>query len=333
MLKILYAGSPDAAAATLKLLIDFSKDPNAGYTIAGVLTNPPSAQGRHKELISTPVESVAREQNIPVFTPEHLDAECRAQIEVHGFDMLVCFAYGHIFGPKFLAMFRHGGINLHPSLLPLYRGCTPVNAAILNMDSRTAFTVQTLAQGMDEGNILAQKIVELTGTETAESLLNAAAADGAYLIKDVLKETDSTGSRPEGVPQNGEASYTQIIRREDALIDWNRSSEELDAQVRGYFPEPGAYTYISENETLKILEARAMKEEEIAEIAALVPDLEKSEAGKVLLFSKKFGILIKCGKGILAVRLLQRQQKKAMAYKDFMNGARDFTGSVLGLKA
>ena len=114
-MKILYAGSPEAACETLKILYENQK--SYDFEIAGVLSNPPTAKGRHHDLIPTPVAAFALEKGLPVFTPEHLDASARESILPLKADLLVCFAYGHIFGPKFLEMFPMGGINLHPSLL------------------------------------------------------------------------------------------------------------------------------------------------------------------------------------------------------------------------
>ena len=201
MIKIVYAGSPESAALLLTFLLQKNVE------VVGVLTNPATAKGRHKDLIPTPVATVASEHCIKIFTPEHLDSNAREEIATLGADLLVCFAYGHIFGPKFLSIFKYGGINLHPSLLPKYRGCTPIPAAILNMDSETAFTVQRLAIGMDEGNILAQEKITLNGTETTSSLLNDCAASGATLITSLIEEISESGKITEGNPQKGEASY------------------------------------------------------------------------------------------------------------------------------
>ena len=189
MIRVLYAGSPEASAVTLKLLVE--KASASGYEIAGVLTNSPTAKGRHKELVPTPVGLAARELGLPVFEPEHLDTAAREAVKEINPDIMVVFAYGHIFGPKFMELFRFGGINLHPSARPVYRGCTPVNAAILNGDKETAFTIQKVSKALDEGNILAQEKVILTGNETAGSLLNDAAVKGAELITGILSETSS----------------------------------------------------------------------------------------------------------------------------------------------
>ena len=314
MIRILFAGSPEAAKKTLEILN--SAQSEIGFEIAGVLSNPPTAKGRHKDLIPTPVAAFAESQGIPVLTPAHLDGEARDAVRPLNADLLVCFAYGHIFGPKFLELFPFGGINLHPSLLPKYRGCTPVPAAILNRDKQTAVTIQTLGLKMDEGDILEQTVVELNGTETGESLLNYSAEEGAKLILEVIKKCNSEGKLPEGLPQSGEASYTGIITKEDGRINWNESAEVIEAKIRAYYPEPGCWC-MENGLPLRILEA------------SVFSGTFDGTAGTVLEFSKRDGILIKTGDGILAVKKLQRQGKNAMDYKSFMNGARNFIGTVL----
>ena len=322
-LKVLYAGSPAAAARTLELLIEYSADSECGFEICGVLSNPPTAKGRHKTPTPTPVTFTAEKFGLSCLTPEHLNAECREQVSMLAPDILVCFAYGHIFGPKFLSLFKFGGLNLHPSALPKYRGCSPVNAAILNRDTETAFTVQTLSLAMDEGNIVRQKKIALTGAETAGSLLNAAAEDGAALLCDALSEISRTGQLPAGTPQIGEASYTTVISKDDAQIDWTKSAEEIDAFVRAYSPEPCAWT--TENgSALKILAGK------IFSGASATGADETAVCGTVLQFEKNAGILVQCGGGIYAVTELQRQGKNAAKAKDFINGARSFIGTVLG---
>ena len=321
MIRVLYAGSPEASAKTLSLLFDGAD----GYEIVGVLSNPPSAQGRHKTPAATAVARFAEEHGIPLFTPEHLDAASREKIIGIRPDILVCFAYGHIFGPKFLSLFPFGAVNLHPSLLPKYRGPAPVNAVILNRDTETAVTVQTISLAMDEGDILAQEIVKLDGSETAGFLLDHCAVRGAELIKKLLGECASNGKLPDGKKQTGEASYTKIITKDDCRIDWGKSAAEIDAKIRAYFPEPGAWT--EENGSpLKILSARTVEDEK--------PPMTKTAVsseipGTVLSFDKKRGILVQTGSGILAVTELQRQGKKALDAQSFMNGARNFIGTVL----
>ena len=167
MLRVLYAGSPAASSRALELILKdsymSSSIPEEHYKVVGVLSNPPSMQGRHKDLIPTEVAhyaqiwNEARDDGIVILTPEHLKEEAREQIASIHPDIFICFAYGHILGPKFFSLFKYGGINIHPSLLPKYRGATPVNQAILNGDSETGISIQKMALGIDEGDILSMQ--------------------------------------------------------------------------------------------------------------------------------------------------------------------------------
>ncbi|MBQ9238410.1 MAG: methionyl-tRNA formyltransferase [Treponema sp.] len=318
MLRVLYAGSPYFSARTLELLI--AGGTASGFEIVGALTNPPRSQGRHKTLIPTPVHDCALQHGIPVIAPDRLDGAAREQVAALRPDLLVCFAYGKIFGPQFLSLFRYGGVNLHPSLLPKYRGPTPVHAAIRNGDSETALTVQTLSLKMDEGNILAQKRVSLAGTETAGELLLSFAVDGVPLLCDVLVETAAHSALPVGTPQQGAASYTTLFTKESARIDWSVSARTVDALIRSCTPEPGAWT-ADERGGLNIIRAHIAAES--------TPNGTRNEAGVVIDFIKDSGILVATGDGVLCVTELQRHGKAVLSAQKFINGARNFIGTKL----
>jgi methionyl-tRNA formyltransferase len=250
-----------------------------------------------------------------------------AELAALRFDLLVSFAYGRIFGPKFLGLFPLGGINVHPSLLPRYRGPSPIQEAILRRDAVTGITVQRIAPEMDTGNILGRETIALTGGETAETLGKTAAAAGAGVLQKVLEDLAAAAppgraAALEGVPQTGEASYCSLIGKDSGIIDWSRSAPEINAQVRAYYPWPLARTGHN-GETLNIL--RALPWEGKPEIP---PELSR-EPGRVLGIDKKTGILIQTGNGILSVSLLQYQTRKALPWQAFINGARNFTGSRL----
>ena len=321
-LKILYAGSPLASAMVLKALIASQNECN--FTIAGVLTNPPSTRGRHSDLVPTEVAAVARENNIPVFETEHLLAPEREAIAPLKADLLVSFDYGRIFGPKFLALFPLGGINLHPSALPKYRGCTPVPAALLNGDKTLGVTVQKLALQTDEGDILAQDEIPLDGSETTLSLMDGDGQSskvtdcGIKLLKKVLKEASNSDSELIGKKQSGETSYTPFLKKEDGIIDWSQSAEEIDRKIRAYTPFPLCSTTCN-GVKLTILKAQVSE------------GRTQEKCGTVLPYQKSVGIEIACGKGtILIAKELQWEKKKAMDYKSFINGARNFIGFILG---
>ncbi|QTQ12755.1 methionyl-tRNA formyltransferase [Treponema parvum] len=333
MLKVLYAGSPGASAVMLELLLKDRSLFESGVVISSVLTNPPAPRGRHRELIPTPVHVVARNANIPVFTPEHLDGKFRAEMEKFSPDILVCFAYGHIFGPKFLATLKYGGINLHPSLLPKYRGCSPVPQAILNRDKTTGISIQKIALETDTGDLLYQKEIPLDFTETADSLLEKSAVLGAAEISRILKETAAAGNLPEAKPQKGDVSYTFAIKKEDSKIRWDKPAEDIEAMIRAYTSEPGCFTTAG-GVNLKILKARIS----CALPAAAFVSASKNPAlkgpaelkpGTAAFFDKKSGIYIACAKDFIVATELQWQFKKAMNYIDFMNGSRNFIGTTL----
>lgn len=330
-LRILYAGSPLASGIVLKNLAALGK--KNGYEISAVLTNPPSSRGRHKELIPTEVACAAQSLGIPVFSFDHLTSEARAALSPLGCDLLLCFDFGRIFGEKFLSMFPLGGINLHPSALPKYRGCTPVPAAILNGDHELGISVQKLALKTDEGDILARTTVALDGTETTKSLMDGDGShsvvidEGTALLDGVLRSIVTAADNScdeqsfvmiQGTPQSGAASYTGFLKKEDGRIDWRQSAEHIERKIRAYTPFPLCFT-VRDGTNLLILTAKVGAEKTDA------------PAGTVLPYRKSLGIEIACGGGsVLVVTELQWQAKKAMDYASFMNGARGIVGSVLG---
>ncbi|MDD5929691.1 MAG: methionyl-tRNA formyltransferase [Spirochaetales bacterium] len=324
-LSILYAGSPEASLTTLKIL--FEKQKEYDFKISGILSNPPSAKGRHKTLEPTPVAAFAIENNIPVFTPEHLDSTARDEVSKLNAQLLICFAYGHIFGPKFLELFPCGGINLHPSDLPKYRGPTPIQNAILNHDDSLTITVQTLGLKMDEGDILEQKTIPLNHTETTGELLDLSAKEGAELICKIIENIKLTNNNEfeklQGKPQTGKASYTQILKKEDAKINWNDSAENICAKIRAFNPDPGCFTFL-DNSSIRILNAVVVNNTQ----ELLNNDFNNAPKGKILKYEKSLGLIIKTSDGLIALTRLQKQGKKEMDIKDFMNGSQNIIGKT-----
>jgi methionyl-tRNA formyltransferase len=313
MLRVLYAGSPEASAKVLTHLLNAydCKSGSPAVALVGVLTNPPSAKGRHKELVHTAVARAAAEAGLPVFTPAHLDAECRASIAALAPDIFVCFAYGHIFGPKFLDAFPLGGVNLHPSLLPRWRGPTPVPSAILAQDAVTGVTVQRVALEMDAGAILAQEKIVLSGNETGESLLAHAADIGAGLLTGLLDEIAANREVPPGVPQDERAAtFCGRFTRGDGRIDWRKSAAAINAQVRAYHPWPGAWTVV-QGVTVRCT---------VTSLGGSGARGTSPPPGTIVGTDKTFGILVQTGDGILGLTRLQRAGKKEAPWQDFLNG-------------
>jgi len=328
-MKVLFAGSPSIAVPSLEALYPQCGCGEREIKLVGVLTNPDSAKGRHGTPQPTEVAQAAekilrqaQEQGrdvFPILKPEKLNAALREQIGALKPDLLVSFAYGHFFGPKFMALFPLGGINIHPSLLPKYRGPAPIQAAILNRDIETGISVQRLAQEMDSGDILAVERLRLTGGETTGSLSELVSKKAALMLPAVL---DKIAAGERGVPQDHSmASFCSLISRDDAFVDWSRSALEIEAKIRAFDPWPLCRT-IHDKRELFILKASVYRDADGGP--------GKGEPGLVLGIDKQDGILVQTGEGILAVSELQYQAKKALFWKDFLNGARNFTGSKLG---
>ncbi|MDR0402236.1 MAG: methionyl-tRNA formyltransferase [Treponema sp.] len=365
--RILFAGSPAIALPSLEALMRGSADtpdsaetrpaapPSGAWTLAGVLTNPDKPRGRSGRAEPTAVAAAAErysafsvENGLPplaVLKPETLKAEAREAAAALSPDLLVSFAYGRIFGPKFLSIFPLGGINIHPSLLPAYRGASPVQEAILRRDGKTGICIQKIALETDTGNILASREIPLSGRETAASLGELAGKEAALLLSETLRGLLEAVSRgdgfPDGTPQEGTPSYCSLIGKDSGIIDWNKSAVEIDAMIRAYTPWPLART--SHNgQVLLILEAAPFRGDAPREDApgGEAPGVSRAgnggpssaaetAAGRVLGTDKKNGILIQTGGGILAVTRLQYQARKALPWQAFLNGARNFIGARL----
>ncbi len=311
-MKVLFAGTPEIAVPSLRALA------GSGHEIVGVLTAPDRPKGRGRTLQPSPVKELALELDLPVLEPERLGAEARRQVATLAPDVLACFAYGKIFGPRFLALFPRGGLNVHPSLLPRHRGPAPIPGAILAGDTETGVTVQELALEMDAGDIVAQEPFPLTGTETTASLSEVVAPLGGRLLVDVLDRLEA--GRVERMPQNDDhATFTRLVRKEDGEIDWSRSAVEIDRMVRAYTPWPHAFTTFG-GERLVVLEA------------VPAPDADASGAvpGRVALVDTSIGILVETGDGRLALQRLQLQARKPLEWRSFHNGVQGFVGAVLG---
>ena len=232
-MRILFAGT---AQIGVKTLIELSKF----FEIGLVLTNPDKQQGRSNKLIPSPIKSEALKLGLPLLQPEKLRGDVLKDVASYNCDVLVCFAYGKIFGPKFLSLFKGGCYNIHPSRLPQFRGSSPIQYAILNNLEKTAITIQKLGLEVDSGDILATKDVILDENETTLSLSEKVADISAPFALDTFKKLEL--GLIKFIPQEGTVSYTNQFSKEDSIIDWNKSAKEISAQIRAFIPWPKAST-------------------------------------------------------------------------------------------
>jgi methionyl-tRNA formyltransferase len=326
-MRIIFAGSPEIAVPALMALAEIAET-GGDFVLAGILTNPDTPKGRRGQPEPTAVGKAGAEiaerwsrRGMPppvLIKAERLGSAEREHLAALSPDMLLSFAYGRIFGPRFLALFPQGGINIHPSLLPKYRGATPIQAAILGGDRETGISIQRIGAEMDAGNVILRESFPLDGRETAADLGAKAAEKSALLLRRLLREGLY---RLPGEPQDhGAASYCGRIAKEDGRIDWHRSVAAIDAQVRAFTPWPLCLTRRGAEE-LYILAGRPFLG--ASERPAEAPP------GTVLGTDKDRGILIQTGEGIFGAERLQYRTKKALDWRSFLNGAHNFLGSLL----
>jgi len=311
-MRILFAGSPDFAVPSLVAV-------HGAFPVTAVLTNPDRPVGRGKQPVATPVKRKALALDLPVLQPQSVDAQFQEQLRAYNPELLVVVAFGRIFSREFLEFFPRGGINLHASLLPRYRGPSPVTAVILSGEKQTGVTVQKLAPKMDAGDILGARTLPLTGEETTGSLSVVLADLGAELLAGTLEELEQ-GRVPPVAQDETQASYCRLVRKEDGQIDWSAGAGMIERMIRAYDPWPRAFT-TWDGQRLNLL-AGAVYPERV--------DTSNKQQGLVLDVDNRYGILVKTGGGVLYVHRLQLQAKKPLDWRSFLNGQKDFIGSQLG---
>lgn len=314
-LRILFAGNPAISVPALQAIA-------RAFNVVGVLTNPDKPTGRGRKLEIPPVKEAALALSLPVLQYDRLLRDAREAVAALQPNFLVSFACGHYFGPKFLALFPAGTANIHPSLLPLHRGCSPLQFTLLNGDMHTGISVQRIVSEIDSGDILAQKILELEGTETTASLSDRVALEAASLIVDTLDRL-CAGQIVEQ-RQIGEPSFTRMLSKGDGIIDWNRDAKEIHCQVRALNPWPKASTSYAGTPLLITSVSGDVT------TAGMDPVPAGTKAGTVVGMVKGKGLAVACGDGILYVDRLQLAQKKEMDSASFINGNPGIIGSVLG---
>ena len=314
-MNVLFAGTPDFAVPSLKQVLAMAQ-----VKLVGILTNPDAPGKRGTRLLPPPVkqEALGSAPQVPIFQPMRLDASLRQAIAELEPELLVCVAYGKIFGPKFLALFPRGGINLHPSLLPAYRGPSPIQAALWDGLSESGITVQELGLEMDAGPILIQEPRTILPEDDALSLSQRWSEEGALLLRRTIQGLVDGKITPK-TQDHSRASYCSLLGKEMAEIDWTSPAAEIANRVRALVPWPLATTSLN-HQKLFIHRAQARPQSEIP----------IAQPGTLVSVDTQRGILVQTGLDLLQIHRLQLQNKKAMDWKDFINGARDAAGARLG---
>ena len=312
-MKIIFIGTSEFGAIILERLVKSTNQPFL------VISAPDKAAGRKQIVASPQVAALAKRHKIPVVQPERI-SHSSEEIKKLSPDLIVLAAYGQIIPENILAVPKYGSINVHPSLLPLWRGPSPIQHAILNGDKKTGVTIMKMTTELDAGPILLQKEIEMTGQEDFRELHDELARIAAELLNEAISKifSDKISLRPQ---DDSKATYSKILKKEDGKIDWHKPAQVLERQVRAFSVWPGSYAIFNDGtrcKKIKIIKARVY----------ISPDKVEYPVGKVLIVPQN-EIGVRCGKDFLAIERLQMEGKNEVSSEDFLRGYTNFIGTML----
>lgn len=309
-MRIVFMGTPSAAVPSLRrCLAD-------GHEVVAVWTQPDRPAGRGNKVTPAPVKEFALANGLAVQQPTKIKTdEAKALFAAHDAEVVVVVAYGRILPNAFLRAPRRGCLNVHFSLLPLYRGAAPVNWAIVHGEKKSGVTTMFIEEKLDAGPILLQRETEIGERETTPELMARLAPLGAELLGETLAQLDTLTPRPQ---HDRDATFAPILKKEDGLIDWSNSAFAIDRRVRGFQPWPNAYThYRTQRLIIWLAEATTQSHTEAVPgqvITALGDDL-----------------IVRCDTDTsLRIIEVQPEGKRRMGTRDFLNGTHLSVGETIG---
>lgn len=268
-----------------------------------IVTQLDRQSGRGRRMVSSPVKLEAQKEGIKIFQPHKVkDTAFIKDLKLFDPSIIVVAAYGQILPSEIIHLPEYGCVNIHASLLPKYRGASPINWAIINGEERTGITTILMDEGMDTGPVLLQEEVEINADDTAGSLSQRLSKIGADVLMQTLEGLEGGSLKPR--PQTGDVSYAPILKKTDGLIQWSKSAKELHNFVRGMNPWPGAYSFF-ESERIKILQTVSVD--------------GNGEIGVINRVTKD-ELFVGTGEGVLSVLKVQPAGKTIMPVKAFLQG-------------
>ena len=311
-MRVVFMGTPDFSVPALEKIAD-------KHEVVAVVTQQDRPKGRGHKMQFTPIKEKAVELNIPVYQPEKVkNPEFVQVLKELKPDVIVVIAFGQILSKEILDLPKYGCINVHASLLPEYRGAAPIQWAVIDGKKESGVTTMYMAEGLDTGDIIDKKIVELDKKETGGSLFDKLSAKGAALCVHTLAELEKGTITPQ---KQGESTteYAKMLNKKSGEIDWTKTAVEIERLIRGLNPWPSAYTQW-EGKTMKIWEA---------EVEDVVETIDTHEPGTITEVTKH-GFKVQTGEGRLAIKSLQIPGKKRMEADAFLRGYHIETGEKLG---
>ncbi|MFA7248355.1 MAG: methionyl-tRNA formyltransferase [Dehalococcoidia bacterium] len=320
-MRIVFFGSPEYAVPSLRACLDLT-----GAEVIAAVTQPDRPRGRTGAALATPVKQLAVEAGIPlILQPERVRRETTEALSARRPDVGVVAASGHILPTHLLEAFPHGVVNVHASLLPRHRGASPISAAILAGDAESGASIMLVVRALDAGPVLAKVATPIGALDTTGVLTERVAHLGAALLSETLPRWVAGEITPI-VQDESLVTYAPRLAKEDGLIDWTRSAEEIGRAVRAFHPWPLATTGRA-GEPLAVLEAWS-----IAGDSTAAPGTVEAGDGAPLtplLPGRRARAVVACGTGRLALLALQRPGRRALSIEDYLNGDRALIGSVL----
>ena len=309
-MRIVFMGTPDSAVPSLQRLL------TDGHEVVAVWTQPDKPSGRGDKVHSPAIKQFALEHGLPVEQPKKIKTqEAKELFASYDAEVAVVVAYGRILPPEFLRAPRRGCINVHFSLLPLYRGAAPANWAIVNGETNTGITTMFIEEELDSGPILLQRETIIGETETAPELMLRLAGIGADLLSETLAQLNRMTPRPQ---HDQDATFAPLLTKQHGLINWLNNAATIERCVRGFQPWPGAYTHHKSHRLI-------LCKSSLAETAAVA-----GNPGEVLV-AHGDDLVVSCGdKTTLRLIELQPEARRRMGIRDFLNGTHLKVGDRFG---
>ncbi len=314
-MRIVFLGTPDFAVKPLQSLID------NGYNVVAVVTNKDKPVGRKQILTACPVKQTAIANNITVFQYDKIRKEGVEDLKALAPDLMVTCAFGQILSQEILDIPKIGTFNIHASLLPKYRGSSPIQWAIINGETKTGVTIMMTDAGVDTGDVILQDTIAIDDEDNAESLFEKLSELGSKSIIKALKQIE-TGSFTRIKQDNGLATGTTFLTKESGKIDFNKTAKEIVNLVRGVNPWPIAFCSFN-NEQIKVYKATV-----VAENSENL-DIQNAKNGEVIYSSTKTGLIVKTGSGLVRLNSLKKEGGKLLNDTDFLNGNKIPVGTVI----
>ena len=310
-MKIIFMGTPAAAVPSLQRLV------SDGHEIVAVYAQPDRPSGRGNRITFSPVKEFAVQHDLPVFQPIKIKTpEAFEEFRSHNADVSVVVAYGRILPESFLNAFPKGAINVHFSLLPNYRGAAPVNWAIVNGETLTGVTTMRMDAGLDTGDILMQREIEIGPEENSPELIKRLSLIGADLLSETLSRLGVISQQPQ---DHEKATFAPIMKRENGLIDWSISAGEIVNMVRGFQPFPGSFT-LYKGQKVTVWKAAAI----------LNLDSESKRPGEIIKAHGGELVVSSGNRTALSIEELQLEGKRRMTTRDVLNGISMKVGELFG---